>query len=139
MAAAIRPERLVIRRALPFFPALLIVSFFAGLMAAGTGAGASAVIGVLIVLANFVASGLSLAWSSQISPVAIYAVVLGGFLLKLVVLAISLLALRTLGWFSTDAFVAAFVPSMLALLICEMKVLSGPIQADLWYFRDASR
>lgn len=135
MAAAIQPERFLIRRAAPLLPALVVIAFLAGLITVGVWAGVSAAIGVAIVEANFIGSGLSLAWSARISPAAIYAVVLGGFFLKLVVLAVALLALRTLDWFSTQAFVAAFVPSMLALLIYEMKVLSGPVQADLWYFR----
>jgi hypothetical protein len=134
--ATVQPERFLIRRAAPLFPFLLLVSFLAGLWVTGVATGVSAALGVGLVIANFVASGASVAWSARTSPGAIYGVVLGGFFLKLVLLGVALTALRTLAWFSTGAFVATFVPSMLLLLLYEMKVLSGPVQADLWYFRD---
>jgi hypothetical protein len=35
-------------------------------------------------------------------------------------------------WFSIVAFIAALVPATIALLVVEMKLLSGRMQADLW-------
>ena len=35
-------------------------------------------------------------------------------------------------WFSVVAFIAALVPTTIALLVVEMKLLSGRMQADLW-------
>ena len=39
---------------------------------------------------------------------------------------------------STVAFIAAFVPSTIALLIVEMKLLAGRLQADVWTFPTAA-
>jgi hypothetical protein len=44
------------------------------------------------------------------------------------------LLLDRLSWFSPLAFAAAFVPTTIALLVFEMKLLAGRMQADLWYF-----
>ncbi len=133
------PEIELIRRAAPFaFPAVGL-SFAAGAFISGASAGWSAAIGVAIVFANFVANGLSIAWAARISPVAIFAVGLGGFAVRLAVFAVAMLALNTLSWFSPVAFVAAFVPATAVLLGFEMKVMSQrQTQADLWYFREKS-
>ena len=137
--AAIQPERLLVRKTLPLFPAALIVSFLVAAPIGGPGVGVSAIIAVALVFLDVLATAAGLAWSAGVSAGATYAVVLGGFALKLVVLAAALLALRGLSWFSTLAFIAAFVPCMLLVLVYEMKLLSGPIQAELWYFRDGPR
>ena len=50
----------------------------------------------------------------------------------------ALLGLDGLAWFSPVAFAAAFVPATIALLVVEMKLVSGRMQADLWYFRERS-
>ena len=74
-----RPEREMVRRALvPALVALALVTAL-GWVIAGPGAAASAAIGIVIVYLNFAANGLSLAWASTISVVAVQAVALGGF------------------------------------------------------------
>jgi hypothetical protein len=127
------PETVLIRRALPF---LLPVGMVAGLIGlpAGTAAAASAVIGVFVVALNFAAHGASLAWASRISLTALYAVGLGGFVVRLGVILAAMFALNMLPWFSPVAFGAAVVPSTIALLIFEMRMLSGSLQFDLWSF-----
>jgi len=40
--------------------------------------------------------------------------------------------LQQTDWFSIVAFIAALIPSTVALLVVEMKLLSGRMQADLW-------
>ncbi len=131
------PERELIRRTLPFAPPALALAFGVGAIASGRDAAWSATIGVAIVFANFVAYGLSVAWAARVSPSAVFAVGLGGFALRLVVFFGLMLALNSLSWFSPVAFVAAFVPSTVALLGFELKLMSGRrMQADLWYFRE---
>ena len=69
----------------------------------------------------------------------LYAVGLGGFVVRLIVIAVAILLLQQLAWFSVVAFVAALVPATIALLVVEMKLLSGRMQADLWTFPAAQQ
>jgi hypothetical protein len=127
-------ERVLIRRALPFMAPAAILAFVAGTLVAGTNAGWSAAIGVVIVEANFVAHGLSLAWAARISLVVLFAVGMGGFVVRLGVIVAIMFGLNQLAWFSPRAFAASVVPGTIVLLVFEMKQLSGRMQADLWTF-----
>jgi hypothetical protein len=135
----VEPERELVRRASPFFPAAGAAAFVAGALASGAGAGWSAVIGVGVVSANFVASALSIAWAARISPQLVAAVALGGFFLRMVVIVIALVGLNTLGWFSPAAFAFSVVPATIVLLLFEARVLTGRMQAELWSFDEARR
>jgi hypothetical protein len=66
--------------------------------------------------------------------VLLYAVGLGGFIIRLGIIIVLIALLRQLDWFSTLAFIAALVPATIALLAVEMKMLSGRLQADMWSF-----
>lgn len=134
------PERQLVRRALPFLLPAVLVAFVIGAATVDRDAGYSAAVAIVIVAVNFVANGLSLAWAAGISPTTIFAVGLGGFVARLVVFAVAMVALTTADWFSARAFIAAFVPATMGLLAFEMKVLAGRrLQADLWYFREGTR
>jgi len=127
------------RRALPFTPLAIGLAFAIGLASGDLQTGWSAALGVAIVVVNLVAYGLSIAWAARISPVAIYAVALGGFGIRLIAFAALMLALTSTSWFSPVAFTAAFMPATIALLAFEMKVFSErKLQSDLWYFRARS-
>jgi hypothetical protein len=126
------PERELIRRIVPFALPAAVVAFVVGTLADGPGAGWSAVIGIALVVVNFVSGGYSIMWAAAISPVLIYGVALGGFVVRLGLALVLILLLRQLDWFSTVAFVAALVPATLALLAVELKLLAGRMQADLW-------
>jgi hypothetical protein len=127
------PERELVRRVLPFaFPALAI-AYVVGALFSG-GAARSATIGVAVVVVNFVAHALSVAWAAGISPVALVAVGLGGFAVRLAAIFVAIVLLDRLAWFSPVAFAAAVVPATIALLAFEARILSGRLQADLWRF-----
>jgi hypothetical protein len=131
------PEKLVVRRLLPFAPVALVVAFAAGAAIDGLDAGGSAGLAVAVVVVNAVASAMSLAWAARISPTAVYAVGLGGFVARLAVFVVLMLVLEGFAWFSPVAFAVTFVLTTIALLGSEMKILSGRrLQADLWYFRE---
>lgn len=132
--AGAEPERELIRRISPFALPVAVVAFAAGTLLDGPEAGWSAAVGIVVVYLNFLAHGTSLAWAAGISPVVLYAVGLGGFILRLAVIAVMILVLERFAWFSVTAFVAALVPATIALLAVEMKLLSGRMQADLWTF-----
>lgn len=131
------PERELIRRISPFSLPVAILAFAIGAVFGGSDAGWSAAIAIAVVFANFVAHGWSLAWAATISPVVLTAVGLGGFVVRLGAIVAIIALLNQLEWFSVVAFVAALVPSTIALLFVEMKMLSGRMQADLWTFPNA--
>ena len=122
----------MVRRALVPFLVALPVAFFAGWVLSGTGAGASAAIGVALVYANFAAHGTSLAWASTISITAVHATALLGPVVRLGFIVGLMFALNTLAWFSPLAFGLAVVPGTLLLLVYEarltMRGLGGALQ-----------
>jgi hypothetical protein len=132
--AATEPERELIRRALPIAIAAIPIAFLGGAIV-GWEIGLSAAIGVVVVLTNFVAHGLSLSWAAKISLTVLYAVGLGGFVVRIGTIVVFMLALNKLSWFSQIAFASAVIPGTIALLVFEMKQLSGSMQADLWRFQ----
>ena len=138
MTTTIEPERELVRRLLPFALPACVVAVAAGWFAGGPGTGWSAGLGTVAVAVLFVVSAVSIAWAARIGPEIMIAVGLGGFLVRLAAFTLTLLALDGLAWFSPVAFAAAFIPATIALLVVEMKLVSGRMQADLWYFREGS-
>jgi ATP synthase protein I len=135
---SVEPEREALRRVLPLAPIALIGAFVLGGVIGGRDAAWSASIAVLIVCLNFVAAALSVAWAARISPTILFAVAMGGFVIRLLVYTIALVLLNTLSWFSPLAFALALVPTVVALLVVEAKTLSGRLQADMWSFERAA-
>jgi hypothetical protein len=130
------PERTLVRRVAPFLPLAAVVAFVLGFVVGGPGVAWSALLGVVVVAANFAAAAFAMAWASRISPVAIYGVALGGFFVRLLIITLLLVGLDSLAWFSPLAFALTVVPATIAILVIEMRFLAGPAQADLWYFRE---
>jgi hypothetical protein len=122
----------MVRRAL--LPAVLALALATALgwVLGGPGAAASAGIGIALVYLNFAANGLSLAWASTISVVAVQAVALGGFAVRLAVIVAAMFALNTLDWFSPVAFGLTVVPATMLLLAYEARLairgLGGSLQ-----------
>jgi ATP synthase protein I len=135
----VEPEREAIRRVLPLAPVALVAAFVLGRMLAGTDAAWSAAIAVVIVFVNFIAAALSVAWAAHISPMILYAVAMGGFVVRLIVYTIALAVLNTLAWFSPVAFALTLVPVVIGLLVVEARALSGRLQADMWSFEGAAK
>ena len=65
--------------------------------------------------------------------------VFGGFIVRLGVIVLVIALLQQTEWFSIVAFIAALIPATVGLLVVEMKLLSGRMQADLWVDPDARR
>jgi hypothetical protein len=135
----VAPERELIRRIAPWALPAVIVAFALGTWIGGTHAGWSAAIAIAVVVSNFVAHGWSLALAATISPTVLYAVGLGGFVVRLGIIVVVIALLDQTAWFSVVAFIAALVPTTIALLVVEMKLLSGRMQADLWTMPPAER
>jgi len=121
----------MVRRALPFGPAAVVLALLAGAAAGGWSVGWSAAIGVAIVYANFIVNGLSLARAARISLTALSAVAMGGFVVRLGVIVAFMFVLNRLGWFSPLAFGLAVVPATVLLLGYEMKLMAGGLGAEL--------
>lgn len=134
MTTTVEPERELVRRLLPLALPAFAVAATAGAVLGGSEAAWSAAVGVVAVAANALVNALSVAWAARISPVLLMAVGLGGFVVRLATFTVALLLLDRLAWFSPVAFAAAFVPTTVALLILEMRLLGGRMQPDLWYF-----
>jgi ATP synthase protein I len=137
--ASVEPEREAIRRVLPLAPIALIVATVVAGLIGGTDAAWSAGIAVVIVFLNFIAAAVSVAWAARISPTILFAVALGGFVVRLMIYTIALVLLNTLEWFSPLAFALTLVPVTVGLLVIEARALSGRLQADMWSFEGAAR
>ena len=132
----VEPERELVRRVLPFVPLVAVAAFVIGYAIGDSGAAWSAVIGVVIVAANFLMFALSIAWAATISPTMLAIVALGGYLVRLIVFTVALVLLTKLPWFSPLAFALTLMPATIALLVYEAKVLSGRMRADMWSFAE---
>jgi hypothetical protein len=134
VTSTVEPERELVRRLLPMaVPAAAVAAAVAALLG-GAAASVSAAIGIAAVAANLVIHAASLAWASRISAAAVMIVGVGGYVLRIALFTAGLVILNRLDWFSAVAFVAAFVPATIVLLVMEMRLLAGRMQADLWYF-----
>jgi ATP synthase protein I len=122
----------MVRRALPYAVPAFVLAATLGTVLDGWGTGWSAALGVAVVVLNLVAHGLSLAWAARVSPTVVFAVGIGGFVVRMAAVLVILILLNRLPWFSPVAFVAAVVPATILLLIYEAKLLSGRMQIDLW-------
>lgn len=125
------PERELVRRALPFAAPSVAVAALVGALAGGWDVGWSAGIGVLVVFANLAANGLLLAWAARISLQALYVAALGGFVLRMAVIAALLFVLDRFAFFSPLAFLLAVVPATVLVLAYEMKLLAAGVGSEL--------
>jgi hypothetical protein len=121
---------MVKRAAAPAFVGIAAAAALGGALA-GPSAAWSAALGVALVALNFAANGLSLAWASTISVAAVFAVALGGFVVRLGVLVAAMFALNTIDTFSPIAFALAVVPSTVLLLAFEARLVSRGLGGTL--------
>jgi hypothetical protein len=131
MTRSAEPELEMVRRAAPFGPPAAIVALLAGALAGGWGVGWSAAIGVLVVTANLVASGTSMAYAARISPTALFGMAMGGFVVRMAVIVAIMFGLNRFGWFSPLAFGLAVVPATLLLLGYEMRLMAKGVGREL--------
>jgi ATP synthase protein I len=132
--AKVEPEREMVRRVLPFGPPAVLLAFVAGTTVSGWEVGLSAAIGVVVVLLNLAVHGRSVAWAARISLTVLYAVALGGFVLRLAAIVGIMFALDLLTFFSPLAFTLAVIPATVLLIAFEMGLLRGRMQVELWDF-----
>jgi hypothetical protein len=110
----------IIRRALPVAPLLLI--------GAGIGWGVAGVLStgyaLALVLLNFLASAALLAWAARTSLGMLMGVALFGYIGRLAVITVAVLAISGQSWFSPIPLAATIVITHLGLLIWETRYVS---------------
>lgn len=121
----------MVRRALLPGVAAAAFAYVVGLLLGGTDAAVSAAIGVVVVVANFAAHGLSLAWAAGVSITVVQVVALVGFVVRLGAIVGLMFLLNAFAWFSPLAFGLAVVPGTLALLAYEATLALGRLRGTL--------
>jgi|TARA_B110000438_G_scaffold57174_1_gene57217 hypothetical protein len=118
------PERLIVvdlvKRGLKVAPIWILL---AGLVWGVDGA-ASATYGLVLILANFVMAAAFLTWAGRISPAALMAAALGGFIFRLIILTIAVVAVRNLSMFLPVPLGITIIVSHLGLLTWETRYVS---------------
>lgn len=113
----------MVRRGLPLCGLLVA----AGAIGWGISGAVSATVAVALVVANFAAAAALLGWAARISPQALMAAALGGFLLRLGVIALALAVLRDQSWVAWPALAIALLASHLGLLLWEFRHVSATL------------
>ena len=110
----------MIRRSLPVLPALVVL---AGLIWGVDGA-LSAAFAIVIVLINYVVAASLLAWSARIALALMMVAALGGFVVRLALITIAVLAVKDQAWVELVPLGLTLVVTHLGLLIWEARHLS---------------
>lgn len=110
----------IARRALYVAPLFVL----GGLLADGTGGAASAGIGVALVIANFLAAAVSITWAARVNLALLMGVALFGYVLRLGVMFVAVLALRELDWVHIPSLGLTVAIMHLGLLLWELKYVS---------------
>jgi hypothetical protein len=120
-------ERLVaadmIRRSLPALPVVIVLAALFW----GTSGALSAAYAIVLVLLNFIASAAALAWAAVRSIVALMAVALFGFLIRLGLLAAAVLLVRDQWWVELVPLGFTLVATHLGLLVWEARHVSASL------------
>lgn len=121
----------MVRRALVAGGLVAPVAMAAGFGVDGSPGAWSALLGVALVVANFAAHGLSLAWAATVSIPVLQVVALGGFAVRMAVFVGALFLLDRQAFFRPAVFGVAAVVSILALLVYEAKLAARGLGAEL--------
>jgi hypothetical protein len=126
-----RPEHVMVGRALAGGAVAAPLAFALGGVLAGREGGLSALIAVVVVVSNFAAHGLSLAWAAGVSIPVVQAVALGGFVVRMGIIVGLLFALDQTPFFSPVIFGLTAVASTLLLLGYETKMALRSVGGSL--------
>ena len=113
----------MVRRMLPVLPVVVVV---AGLIW-GVDGGLSAGFAVVLVLANLALSAALLGWAARISLALLMGAALGGFALRLVLLAVAVWAVKDQSWVEMVPLGLTLVVTHLGLLIWETRHVSASL------------
>ena len=121
----------MVRRAIAAGGLAAPVAFATGFAVAGWAGSWSAVLGIALVIANFAAHGLSLAWAATVSIPVLQAVALGGFALRMAAVVGALVVVDRTGVLSTTVFGITAVVGTLGLLALEARLVLRGLGGDL--------
>lgn len=127
------PEAAMTRAALRFGAVALLPTAGLALWLRGPAGAATAVGGVVLLVAWFALSGLSLAWAARRDLVLLQAVAVGGFAVRLAILAAIMVALEPVEALDAPVLAVTVSVGMVALLVHEVRFVLG--RADLWWLR----
>lgn len=113
----------MLRRGLPVMPLVVVL---AGL-GWGLDGAASAALAVAVVVVNLVLAALSLAWAARISPAALMATALGGFLARMGLLTLAIWALKGQSWVELVPLAITLLVTHLGLLFWETRYVSATL------------
>jgi hypothetical protein len=131
MRGSADPELELVRRASPYGLPAALLALVIGALAGGWGVGWSAALGVAVVTMNFVASGTSMARAARVSLLALAAVGMIGWIVRLTLIVGLLFVFDRFAWFSALAFGLAVAPATLLLISFEMRLLAHGVGQQL--------
>lgn len=110
----------IVKRGLPVAPVLMAV----GAIGWGVDGALSVAFGIGVVMINLVLAAALLAWAARISPAAIMAAALGGFLGRMILVVLALAAVRDQSWVEVVPLGLTIVVTHLGLLVWESRKVS---------------
>lgn len=113
----------MVKRALPIAPAIVLVAA----IAAGSNGAWTALLAVAIVIVNFSLAAVSLSWAARTSPVALMAMSLGGFLVRMGLVTAVVLAVRHASWINLSVLAITILVTQLGLLFWETKYVGASL------------
>ena len=113
----------MVKRAVPVAPVIVLAALVLG----GADGAWSAALAVAVVTANFLLAAASLSWAARVSPVALMATALGGFLVRMALLTAVILAVRHTSWINLSAFAITILATHLGLLFWEMRYVGASL------------
>jgi hypothetical protein len=111
------------KRGLWVAPAVLI----AAALVWGTEGAASALVAMAVVLVNLVLAAVSLSWAARRSLTLLMAVALGGFLVRMGLVTVVMLAVRDQPWIDLVALGVTVLVTHLGLLFWELRYVSATL------------
>jgi hypothetical protein len=111
------------KRAIPLAPAVVL----AAAAVRGTNGAWSAGVAVLVVVANLLMAAFMLSWAARRSPTALMGAALGGFLLRMGLVTVAVLAVRHQPWIDLPVLAVTILLTHLALLFWELHFVSASL------------
>jgi hypothetical protein len=123
----VAPERQLaidmVRRGLPVLPVLVVVAALGW----GVHGALSSAYAIVLVVVNLLLSAAALAWAARISPPAIMATAMGGFLVRMALIVLAVQAVKGQAWVEVVPLGITIVVTHLGLLIMESRHVSASL------------
>ncbi|MCU1373653.1 MAG: hypothetical protein JWO68_939 [Actinomycetia bacterium] len=114
---------IVLKRALPALPVILVVAALPWGLTGAVSAGDA----LALVCLNFLLAAALMSWSAKISLTLMMGVVLGGYILRLGLLVLAVVPFRHAGWMQIVPFAITLGVSHLGLLLWELRHVAGSL------------